>query len=258
MTADDHLLAPLDPDERALWALFQKNIDEDMLREIACADYGERADECFELLERIVETGVAGSNEFHLREVLSLIHWGPKSGGLRGCWIVLFACTALLQMASRHPASFFGEADTLAPFVSSAITLGKPVATAAAAFLAWRFLSYPGDEEDSAFLAFAILLLAAYVDKREQSGAWLSELARWVEDSELREQKPANCDEVIDSILQTEVGAPPSEWLLGLTSFRQFEGLWRDAARRILLAPDSPHPREADEVLTRLGRLFEK
>jgi hypothetical protein len=239
----EELLAPLGPDERALSSLLQANINEDMLREIARADHGWMADECFAALQQIVRTGVAASNEFHLREVLELTRWAPPTE-LRGSWMQLFACTALLQMASRYQDYFQGECETFVLFITSAIGLGEPAARAAASVLAWRFLNYPGSEEDTAFLAFAILLLSAHLEHRQDRGRWLEQLALWVKEEESRARR--------------RKGAYPvgQEWLLGLTLFNGHGGLWRHWAKRILVEPSSPHPPEADEALNRLGRLI--
>ncbi len=81
------LLAPLHPNEDALTPVFQANVDDEMLREIAEADYGEGATECHALLRETLCTGRASprASEGQLREVLSLIHWGPRSCELRGC-----------------------------------------------------------------------------------------------------------------------------------------------------------------------------
>ncbi len=59
----DDLLAPLRPDESALTPLFRANIDEGMLREIAEADYGWEADECYALLQPILKTGLVASGD---------------------------------------------------------------------------------------------------------------------------------------------------------------------------------------------------
>ena len=53
----EKLRAPLQPDENALTPLFQANFDDSMLREIAEADYGWKADECYALLEPILNAG---------------------------------------------------------------------------------------------------------------------------------------------------------------------------------------------------------
>ncbi len=151
----------------------------------------------------------------------------------------LFACTALVRLAPKYLALFDTECDTVAQLISSAIELGQLVARAAAAMLAWRCLTFPGQEEDRPFLAFAILLLAAHLERGEDRGLWLKQLAAWVEGEESRARKETS----------------EHEWLLGLTHFRQREDVWRSLARRILVCPESPHPREADEALRLLGEL---
>ena len=80
----------------------------------------------------------------------------------------------------------------------------------AASVLAWRLLTWPGSIEDSAFLAFAILLLAAHLEREEDRGQWLKELAIWVKDQEFQAR-----------ISQWRSSLPRwSEWLMGLTDFR--------------------------------------
>jgi hypothetical protein len=251
----EQLLAPFDPDENALTPLFQAKIDDVMLREIAAADYGWMADECYTLLRSILETGLVASDNFNLREVLELIRWSepgdpewsPGGHGPRGHWMRLFASTALLRLAPKYRELFGSECDTLAQLISSAVELGQPVARAAAGLLAWRFLSYPGDEENPAFLAFAILLLAAHLERGEDRGPWLKDLATWVEDEESRAR---NATSSWHSSLPHR-----NEWLTGLTPFRQREAVWRSLAHRILARPESPHPRDAGEALQLLGEL---
>jgi hypothetical protein len=243
----EQLLAPLDPNESALTPLFQAKIDRGMLREIAEADYGWKADECYASLQPVLNGGLAPADDFNLREVLELIRWSepsdpewsPGGQGPRGHWMRLFACAALARLARKYPASFGGECDTLAQLTSSAIELGRPVAQAAAGMLAWRYLAYPGNADDRPFLAFAILLLAAYLERGEDRGQWLKHLAAWVEDEESRARN----------------GTSRHEWLLGLTPYCLREAVWRSLAHRILARPESPHPREADEALRLLGEL---
>jgi hypothetical protein len=110
----DELLAPLHPNESALTPLFHANIDEGMLREIAEADYGWKAEECYALLQPMLKTGLVASDDSHLREVLELIRWSepdepdwsPGGRGRRGHWMRLFACTAMVRLAAKYPASF--------------------------------------------------------------------------------------------------------------------------------------------------------
>src|SRR5689334_3726038 len=92
------LLALLHPNEGALTPLFQANIDESMLREIAAADYGWKADYCYELLEPVLKIGQVAPDDFNVREVLELIRWSepddpncdPGGHGARGHWMRLF------------------------------------------------------------------------------------------------------------------------------------------------------------------------
>jgi len=63
----------LQHNERALTPLFNANFDEGMLREIAEADYGESANECYALLQPILKTGLVESYDSMLNEVLHLI-----------------------------------------------------------------------------------------------------------------------------------------------------------------------------------------
>lgn len=250
------LLAPLHPNEGALTPLFPANIDEAMLREIAEADYGWKADECHALLQPILKTGLVASDNFDLREVLELTgwsepddsDWSPGGQGPRGHWMRLFACTVLVRLAAKYPASFGSERHTLAQLISSAIELGQPVARAAAGVLSWRFLAYPGDNEDPPFLAFAILLLATHLERREECGPWLKELAAWVEDEAARARNATS---------KRRSSLPGwGESLTGLTRFRQRrEAVWRSLAHRILARPGSPHPCDADEALRLLGEL---
>jgi hypothetical protein len=209
-----------------------------MLREIAAADYGWMADECYALLQPILKADLVACDDCSLQEVLELIRWSepddpawsPGGQGSRGHWMRLFACTALLRFAPKYKETYGSEYNTVAQLISSAIELGLPVARAAAGMLAWRFLAYPGHaDEDPAFLAFAILLLAAHLERGEDRGQWLKELATWVEDEEARAR-------IATSPWRSSL---PNwdEWLLGLTPFNQREAVWRSLAHRILAQP---------------------
>ena len=227
-----------------------------MLREIAEADYGWKAIECDALLTPIWATGRLPPMDFNLLEVLHLIRWSepedpawtPGGHGSRGHWMRLFACTVLLRLAAVYQDTAGSECDTVAQLVASAIALGEPVARASAGLLAWRFLTYPGESEDAAFLAFGILLLTVCTRQEEGRGTWLKELANWVEGEEAQAREAmAPCRASM---------ARWDEWLLGLTfSHNLRESVWRHLALRILARPDVPHPPEAREALQLLGEL---
>lgn len=225
-----------------------------MLREIAAADYGYMADEYYSLLQPMLKTGLRAPNDF-LREVLELIRWSepndptwsPGGHGPRGHWMRLFACTALVRFAASHRDLLDGECETLAQLVSSATELGPSVARAAVSMLAWRFLAFPGKDPDAAFLAFAILLLAVHLERDEDRGQWLMNLATWVEGEEFRARKAL--------VAWSSYHEHWNQWLLGLAHHSQREDRWRSMAHRILARPERPHPSEARESLQLLGEL---
>ena len=244
----EHLLAPLHPNEGALTSLFRANIDESMLRDIAGADYGHGEVECFFLLQTIWETGVFATSDYQLLEVLQYTSCAepdgfdsdPEWAGQRGHWMRLFACANLTRQGSPQSLDHW-----LVRIVLSAISLGEPVAKAAASLLAWRFLTFPEDlYGDLPLLAFAILLLAVYLERTEDRGPWLKQIAEWVEVEESRARARFKFK---------------SNWLLGL-SYRGTHDmtgdLWRDLAKRILASPRAPHLPEADETLRRLAALI--
>lgn len=141
-----------------------------MLSTVADADYGAEADKNLSLLERLLNDGTDTTETFAVREVLEIARWNAASDH-DSLWVQLFSCCALIQMAVRDPESFIGECTTAVLLVHSALSLdagdeirtdspGHPIALAAARFLAARFKLYQGVDEDRAFIAFGILLLA--------------------------------------------------------------------------------------------------
>jgi hypothetical protein len=208
-------------------------------------------------LRPVLKTGAIAPDDFNVREVLELIrwsepddpNWSPGGYGSRGHWMRLFACSELVRLAAKYPDSFSSECDTLAQLTSSAVELGPAVARRAASLLAWRFLTHPGETEDRAFLAFAILLLAAHLERGQERGPWLKSLARWVEDEESFVRK---------AVAWRSTSPGWDEWLMGLTPYRQREATWRSLAHRILARPQSAHPRDADEDLRLIGELVAK
>ena len=244
------LLAPLHPNERGLVPLFQDNIDGRMLRDIAEADYGEGEVECFFLLQAIWETGVVAASGYQLWNVLELASCAeperfelePEWAGPRGHWMRLFVCANLMGQASQRSLD-----EWLVRFVSSAISLGEPVAQAAASLLAWRFLTYSGNRrEDPPLLAFAILLLAVNLERMQDRGPWLKQIAEWVEEEESRAREKFNYPAA-------------SNWLLGLSHRGpndMTDGPWRALAQHILAPPTALHPREVDEAFRRLASLI--
>ena len=113
--------------------------------------------------------------------------------------------------------------------------------------LAWRWGEYPGEPDDAAHLAFAILLLATNLTSGKGRGAWLKELAAWVQHEEA----------VARASLPSYRAKSPywDNWLLGLSFTDLRDSVWRRLAREILARPAVPHPPEAREDLQLLGEL---
>lgn len=255
----EQLLAPLYPNEIALTPQLQANIDDAMLREIAEADYGWKADECYALLRPVLKEGLLPSYDFNLCEVLELIsfsqpddpNWKPGGQGQRGHWMRLFACTVLVRLGPRYPDRFGRLRLTLLPMVSSAIELGRSVAQGCGGLLAWRFLGFPVDDtEDPPFLALAILLSAVHLESGEDCGQWLKELVRWVDDEESRARRA-----------RSGQGSSLPSWgarLSGSTRVHDRAADWRTLAQRILARPQLPHPVGVGEALRLLGERIAK
>ena len=88
------------------------------------------------------------------------------------------------------------------------------------------------------------MLLAVYLERVEDRGPWLKQIAEWVEVEESRARARFKFK---------------SNWLLGLYYRGTHEmtgGPWRDLAERILASPRAPHLPEADETLKRLAALI--
>src|ERR1022692_2811544 len=88
-------------------------------------------------------------------------------------------------------------------------------------------------------------LLAAHLERGEDQGQWLRELARWVDDEESRARNARS----------KERSSLPSwgAWLAGSSPLRDRAAVWRSLAHRILARPESPHPSDAAEALRLLG-----
>src|SRR5579859_3044454 len=142
------LFSGFHPDADGLLERVSRLVDEDMLREIAAADYGWKTEENLPHLKRIRGTG-AGATPigFELREVLELIRWSqpddpnwrPGGYGLRGHRMRAFACTVLLRAAAASENEMLREGwnQTLIQLIDSLRLLELELDSAAAAFLAW-------------------------------------------------------------------------------------------------------------------------
>lgn len=167
------ILTLFPPSETLLLDRLRPVIDDEMLMVISRADYGMGADEAFEELRPLRDTGVVPTSiSFLLYEVLTLTRWSrPDSPNqprfetaenrYRGHQIRLFAGAVLL----RHSAGLQEERDysddsTLAACLESARTLGDSINEAFASFLTWQTPQLKFSAQ-LIFFPLALLILAA-------------------------------------------------------------------------------------------------
>jgi hypothetical protein len=151
----------------------RRAVDDDMLSDIASADYGYRAVEMMALLIPIRDTGmIPVATAPSLAEVLGLIRWSdpdrpnsppfsPGPSGLRGHLTRLFACALLLHIEVISP---YGDWDgtndsTLANGIISAKLLGNEFTVLLGCFLTWR-LTQSEQLTNPLFSAIGLLMVA--------------------------------------------------------------------------------------------------
>jgi hypothetical protein len=141
------LLAAFPPSNQRLLDVTRRQIDDEMLLEIAMADYGIDAEIHLAALRPIRETGVVPEPlDWHPGEVLELTRYcdpdhpdpppfRPGPAGRRGHQIRAFACAVLLRAGADHDC--VSEA-TLAQCLVSANVIDEEVSEAAACLLTWE------------------------------------------------------------------------------------------------------------------------
>jgi hypothetical protein len=247
-------LLRLDPRPETLRDWLRPQISDDILDEIAAADYGMDFEAHRSALQKI-HTGepMPAPLPWEPKEVLELIRWSepsdpnwkPGSVGERGHLMRAFCCAALLE-AAADPANdgyFSGENQTIAQLIASALALGEAAQRGALQLLAWRMLDVPRDTGERPFFALGILLLVVAL-RLDADGALLRELCEWL----LAEEAWARA--------QGEVGPTGDAWLLGVSFFSARDTTWRELGWRVLVEPPHPHPPLAaaalDDIATRL------
>lgn len=213
-------------DQRSAVDHLRSLIDEDMLQEIAEADYAQDVAEHLAALKPIWEGGeLKELGHWSPKEVLQLIRWSepedpnwkPGSTGLRGHKIRAFSCAVLLATPNFEP-----DKDTLIQMVDSAFLLGSEAQEATAKFLVWR-IDALGREEDRPFFAFALAAVAQSIIS-PLSTSQEQDLSDWVAFEELSERTYLAG---YDDSYQT------SPWLFGLTYGNMLQGRWQALIRTV-------------------------
>jgi len=229
------LIAAFPPSADGLLGLVGGLVTDEMLDEISRADYGMDADAHLEQLGVIRDSiRVPDPFEWHPKEVLELIRWSrpddpewrPGSTGRRGHIMRAFSCAALLRTPAVPPNydCLWGDNQTLAQLIESALILGDGLPEALASFLTWRFPLLSLTEEERPFFAFGVILLALLISFEKFSPAEVEEMVAFVmqAESSVRDPTGACTAEMFTGSFFTNAG------------FNQCHHVWRSLAARLL------------------------
>jgi hypothetical protein len=186
-------LNSLEPDPAALLSAISKHITDDMLAEIAEADYGRDPERQVEALRQIRDHGTFVEPMcWYPCEVLELIRnsqpedpgWKPGATGVRGHWMRAFACAALFH-ALDEPWRYKGDAAkpgyTLIQLIASFDTLGVDFTRETVRLVAWLMLDsgLEGQDEQVVYFGVGMLWLLLHLSN-PPSDTSLIHLAEWI------------------------------------------------------------------------------
>lgn len=234
------LVEPLLHYRTQLLTLLSPQITDELLSDIAMADYGMDVEQHLAGLRAIRMGDIPLPLAWEPREVLELVRWSEpdqpasrwdhKGVGRAGHLQRAFACTALL-MAAAVPQNrnllLGGENATLIQLIASLLTLEETMQHAGMRLLGERLLALDLEDGDRPFFALGLLLLAAALPKSEPTQ--LAELAVWV----LAEE--ARCREYLALVAPWQQRS--DRWLLGLTNFNSRHDAWEALTVRLLGIP---------------------
>jgi hypothetical protein len=223
-------LDSLEPDGEQLLCEISKHITDDMLEEIALADYGEGQEQHLTALRNLRGTGkFVEPMYWYPCEVLELIRnsepmdasWKPGSFGIRGHWMRAFASAALLRALGppwEYNADPARPSFTLIQLIYSLRPLPVDLTSAAVRMLAWLMLhsDLEGFDEQVIYYGVGLLWLAMHRNPQPPDRD-LVDLSEWIvrRESELAKQLPGGFDRWLLGICGNN--PPPSPWeTLGL------------------------------------------
>ncbi len=190
------LLEESEPSQYEFLAMISDLLDEDMLQQIAEADYGYEAEYCFSELKKIKEAKTIPSKiEFSLREVLELTRWTePKT--TKEHIMRAFSCSCLLIL---YPILAYPDDEnaTLATFVESVATFDSKYQKSAFQLVTWRILfdyaKSSRENEEEIFIyypdTFFIYALLQLMILNQDSAARILTIAKWLVEDENSKRK---------------------------------------------------------------------
>ena len=230
------------PSRLQLLNVIRSSIDDSMLREIAEADYGDRADQHEAALRPIRDHGELPDRfDWVPGEVLELIRWSeptdlswkPGRSGLEGHRMRGFACAALLATEIEQGRM---EEATLAQSLRSEMELGGDENRALAGFLTYGIERLPS--EFPWIAASGLLLVTLRLHDSGDDESLLRALAEWVVD-----------DEQVQDALRGDLEYYP---------FGRERGSYRDSGREMRLAAEALIEPRLRTVFSEIADQFEK
>lgn len=248
-------LAEFDPDADVLLHEMCARADDELLVSIASCDYGRDYEGHLAALRSIVATRIVPCPlPWEPHEVCALVLWEPPETfeprrasdaspeDLANHTARAFACAILLRAAHDDTEGYeFGENQTAATGIASALALGAPLPLLTQGTLAALAASDTCDPEERPILALGVLL-CELAEGARRDGSRLLRLAEAIIAEEDR--------------VRRECHAATRNWLLGLTYYNIRDPMWRSLARHCLVLPPVPHPPKADETLRLIGGML--
>jgi len=158
----------LEPDAEGLLREISRHINDEMLEEIAAADYGLEKERHLLVLRQVRETGTFPPDmHWFPMEVMELIRWSepedpawkPGRMGELGHWMRAFSCAAILR-AEHEPYNYLhnhGSTDsTLIQMILSLRVLPVDINSHAAKFFAWLMLNSEPEGRDNRVCSYGI------------------------------------------------------------------------------------------------------
>jgi hypothetical protein len=158
------LLNRFEPEPEGLLREISLHVDDEMLKEIAAADYGQDVERHLAALRPIHDTSMFPPDMYwYPTEVLELIRWSqpenpdwkPGRTGEFGHWMRAFSCAAVLR-ATCEPWNYRGDCgfvETTIHLILSLRVLPADLTRLAAGFLSWLMIQVGPEGRDRAVCA---------------------------------------------------------------------------------------------------------
>lgn len=230
-------------------------ITEDMLAEIARADYGTGFEDHLQALRRLRDRDISDQPmAWEPQEVLNLFRWsefgddrtGREQRTEQAFHLMRAFCCALILEASVTPANheeFVGNNQTLIQLLESARVLGPDDEARLPAFIAWLIPRAPAFEDEVGFYGIAFVSTVVRHGRKADDDA--NFLIKVID----------ACEAEFEKLLITwtdPVNNNGDRWLLGWTHFNQRHGKWEQLGRQLSIEAENI---EQEQLRKRLKRL---